>query len=312
MIVVSEIWDEVQKINGNCNADVTYRKLNRAVELLANKSDWDPLVGFIDISCEDKLVTLPREIETPITVSYGRFPALGRGQLFRFHLNGPGDSCGSCANFRTWEDAPEAPTYRDLCSPRAVCAVACEASDVGQVVWFYGFDENRQPVRTLVDDVWVNGYPATVAIDITLDPGAPLFSEITRVRKPVTNGAINAWTILDDELEEILAVYSFDDEEPMFRRIRVDRASDLVRIHYRRRNLKLRNTTDLIPLHNAQAIVMMVKALKHYDDEDYEKGPAAEATAVRWLTEEQFTRNPSIAEPIQYSGNCLIPDHDIN
>jgi hypothetical protein len=253
---------------------------------------------------------LPPEIETPIAISYGAWPALGRSQLFRFHLNGPGDkNCHSPCRF--WEDAGEAVTYRELCEPRAVAVTACVPTDVGQTVWFYGYDENRRIVRTLVNGVMVDGYPATVALGYVADANAPLFSEITRVRKPVTSGTINAWTVANNSLEDILAVYAWDDEEPRFRRLRVDRASDLVRIHYRRRNFKLRSQTDLIPLHNAEAIVMMVRALKFYDDIDFANASAAESTAVRWLTEEQYTRNPVIADPIQFSGPNISDDDDI-
>lgn len=311
MIPVSDVWEEIKKINGNCNADVSYRKLNDAVELLANKSDWDPLVGFIDISCDETFVTLPPEIETPIAISYGRWPAMPRGQLFRFHLNGPGDR-NTCSPGRFWEDANDAVTYRELCEPRAVQVVACNSADVGQIVWFYGYDENRNPIRTEVEGEWFDGYPVTVALDYVPAPDAPLFSEITRVRKPVTIGSLNAWTVLDGALEEILAVYYHYTEEPRFRRLRIDRASELVRIHYRRRNEKLRTQTDLIPLHNRQAVVMMVRALKYYDDADFPNATAAEATAVRWLTEEQATRNPSISDPIQVSGMLINDDYEIN
>lgn len=310
MIPVSEIWEEVKKINGNCNETVAYRKLNRAVEILANKSDWDPLVGFMDIACEDQVVTLPREVETPLAVSYGTWPALGRGELFRFHLNGPGDN-DATGSFRFWQAQAEAVTFREFCEPRAVAITACQADDIGQIVWVYGFDADRKIVRTEQDNVWFDGYPVTVRATVTPDPDAPIFSEITRIRKPITTGPLNLWSIEDGDEDELIGVYSWDDEEPRFRRLRVDRASDLVRIHYRRRNAKLRAQTDLIPLHNAHAVVLMVKALKHYDDDNYELATAAESTAVRWLTEEQFTRNPNIAEPIQVIGIPLDDGEDI-
>jgi hypothetical protein len=311
MIPVSDIWEEIKKINGNCNETVAYRKLNRAVELLANKSDWDPLVGNVDISCDDQTVTLPPEIETPIAVSYGKWPALPRGELFRFHLNGPGDSCGSGC-LRWWQAEREAVTYSDLCTPRQIVVSACNADDAGQVVWVYGYDADRNVVRSKQDGVWVDGYPYTAATSPALDASSPTFSEITRVRKPVTAGALNIWTVVAGVADTLLGVYAWDAEEPRFRRLKVDRVTNLVRIHFRRRNFKLRAQTDLIPLHNAEAVVMMVRALKYYDDADFTNGSAAEATAVRWLTEEQFTRNPTIAEPVQVSGTIIIPDDDIH
>jgi hypothetical protein len=312
MIPVSEVWADVKKLNGNCDETLAYQKLNDAVELLANKSDWDPLVGYMDITCEERTVTLPREIETPIAVSYGDYPALPRGELFRFHLNGPGDQ-DQTGSFRFWQADREAVVYREFCDPTQVVLSAAESDDAGQIVWVYGFDEDRNIVRTEQNGVWVDGYPFTAATSPTLDVSSPFFSEITRIRKPVTAGPLKLWTV--DEAaaaDELLGIYSWDDTEPRFRRLRVDRAADLVRIHYRRRNFKLRTQNDLIPLHSRQAIVMMVRSLKHYDNSNFELATACEATAVRWLTEEQFTRNASIADPIQIIGVPMSDDAEIN
>jgi hypothetical protein len=57
---------------------------------------------------------------------------------------------------------------------------------------------------------------------------------------------------------------------------------------------------DLIPLHSAQAVIMMLRALKAYDSPNgLAEAEGFEATAVRWLTEEQYTRSPAVAHPIQ-------------
>lgn len=328
MIPVSDIWDEVTKLAGNCSTEVRYRKLNRAVEILANKSDWDPLTGFMDIACDERLVTLPREIETPLAISYGNYPALGRDQLFRFHLNGPGDK-DTHSGWRWWEDRGEAVTLRDIgCTPVSLAVVACNPADAESVVWVYGYDENNKWVRSEQDGVMVDGYPFPAQQPfIGGDPFSPSFSRIERVRKPVTNNQLELWTVgtvassggsgsgsgeggdgsLTYSLETLLSIYSWDDTEPKFRRLYVDRVAELVRIHFRRKNFKLRSVTDLIPLHNAEAVVMMVRALKYYDEIDFPTATACEATAVRWLEEEQKSRNPSIMTPIQVVG---LGDHD--
>lgn len=295
MIPVSDIWDEAKKLTGNCSDDVIYRRINRAVEILANKSDWDPLLGFVDISAVDSLVTLPREVETPLAISYGDFPALGRDQLFNFHLNGPGDRDIS-TGWRWWQDKGEAVTFRETCPPLPVSAKGA-VSDEGKIVWIYGFDQNQQWVRTDQAGTFVDGYPAIIATTVTTDTLAPSFSRITRIRKPLTDAQVELWTT------QLIGVYAWDDTEPHFRRLKLDRPNlSLVRIHYRRKNLVLRSKTDLIPLHNAEAVVMMIRALRYYDELDFATATNCEATAVRWLTEEQLSRNPTIAAPIQVAG----------
>jgi hypothetical protein len=309
MILVSEIWDEVKKILGNCTDEVGYRKLGRAIEILANKSDWDPLVGFVDIitdvSKKETLVALPRDIETPLTVSYGPYPALARDKLFQFHLNGPGGKC-VCVDWRWWEDAPESVTMRDLKAPAPLAAIAEHPADVGRVMQVYGYDAAGQSIRTEVDEVMVEGYPLTIQASYVPDPQAPVFARIARVSKPESTGPVNLWSVANGVLDVLLATYAWNDTEPVFRRMRVDRPSELVRIHFRKKTFALRSQNDLIPLHSAEAVLMMLQALRSYSDREFDIAMASEATAVRWLTEEQATRNPSIATPIQFldKPNC--------
>jgi hypothetical protein len=315
MILVSEIWDETKKILGNCTDEVGYKKLNRAIEILANKSDWDPLTGFIDIVCTEQKVALPREIETPLMISYGPYPALPRDRLFQFHLNGPGGRSVS-VDWRWWEDGPDAVTMRDLPGPSVLVATAEDARDVGREMWVYGFGDDGQPIRTEVDGVMTDGCLVTVQAGYVADPAAPVFARIARVRKPESTGPIKLWSVTGNALDVLLAVYAWDDTEPVFRRLLLDRfpakpndppASQVVRIHFRKRNFAVRSQTDLIPLHSAEAIVMMLQALNSYKDREFDIAMASEATAVRWLTEEQATRNPPIATPMQVLDK---PNHD--
>ena len=312
MILVSEIWDETKKVLGNCTDEVGYKKLNRAIEILANKSDWDPLTGFIDIVCNEaalgpapvpntapgRWVALPREIETPLVVSCGPYPALGRDKLFQWHLNGPGGRC-VCVDWRWWEDGPEAVTMRDLPGPAPLAATADDPTDIGRVLWVYGWDAANQPIRTDVEGVMTEGYPVTVQETFIADPQAPVFARIARVSKPESTGPMKLWSVTAGALDTLLAVYAWDDTEPVFRRLLIDRPSDVVRIHFRRRNFAVRSQTDLIPLHSAEAVIMMLQALNSYKDREFDIAMASEATAVRWLTEEQASRNPQIAVPIQ-------------
>ena len=300
MFPVSEIWDETKKLLGNCTDKVAYQKLNRAIEILANKADWDPLTGFMDISCDETKVTLPREIETPLTISYGKYPALAYDQLFRFHLNGPGGKC-ICVDWRWWQDGPEAVTFRDLDAPAPLAATAEAVTDIGRIMWAYGYDADDQPIRTEIDAEMVDGYPITIQDPAAFipDPAPPFFARITRIRKPESTGPVKLWSVNSGELGTLLGVYSWDDVEPKFRRLLIDRPSDVVRIHYRRKNFAIRSQTDLIPLHSVEAVLMMLQALRSYNDKEFETAMAAEATAVRWLTEEQASRNPSIATPMQ-------------
>lgn len=322
MVPVSEIFADVKRIFGSCGDDVVFKRLNRAVELLANKGEWSPLLGNIDITCDANLVTLPREIETILQVSYGDYPALGRDELFRYHLNGPGDRA-TPANFRWWESNSSSPVFRDLDEPAQVALIATKACDNGKVVTVYGYDEDNNQVRyndqtgyRYALGSFESPVPASSSSNASSSSSGsgsvsssgcvweiPTFCRITRVKKPVTQGPVQLWSLdQDGELDTLLAVYDWDDTEPRFRRLRIDRSNaSLVRIHYRRKNFKLRRRSDLIPLQNPEAVVMMARGLYYYDKMEIAQAEACEATALRWLEEEARTQSPPIFSPMQFA-----------
>jgi hypothetical protein len=311
MIVVSEIWPEVKKIMGSARDDVSYLRLTHAVELLANKGDWDPMIGFVDICTEGgTIVTLPREVETILGLNLGKTPALGRDRLYTFHLNGPGDDCPLEDN--SWQDLGDAPTYRELACPAKLVAMPTLEVDDGAELWVYGFDINYQVVRTEISPgVFVDGYQVPVIFDHPVPASdAPVFRRITRVRKALTKGSIRLSSIDNSTgTGTLIGIFEHDETEPIYRRIKLSRETDWVRICYRRRTYKISSQESMIPLHNAQAIIMMLRALKYYDDPpDFATATSCEATALRWLEEEQYTRTPPVTHPIQVTGPTIADE----
>lgn len=325
MLTVADVWLDAKKVLGLCDESTIYRRLTDAVELLANKSDWDPLKGFVDICTSGDIVTLPREVETIVALNMEGRPALGRSQLYNFHLNGPGDETGDTLS---WQDLGEAPTYRELVCPAKLVAIPTLEIDgylaphtappppvpgrEGAELWVYGYDESYNAVRTEIDGVLYDGYRVPVIFGTPVPPiDAPTFARITRVRKSITNGSIRLSSI-DAALGTgtLVGVFEWDETDPIYRRIRLDRACEWVRIAYRKRTFALGNQLDRIPLHNRAALVMALRALKLYDDLDFERAMAAEATAVRWLEEEQRTRSVHTSDPIQVTGPTLVDKND--
>src|SRR6266850_3659628 len=268
MVQVRNIYQEAKKIVGveGDNDEFLFKRMTDAVELLANKGDFDPLLGALDIQVHSQLVSLPPEVETILGMNICGFPALARDQMFRFHLNGLGDrhSALGLRGWRqfSWEFLNTHPTYRELEVPSKLVAYCSKAEDAGKPFWVEGLDEQGNIIRTKIGDVWMNGWPVPVSSSFTaLAADAPTFSRITRIRKSETFvGASRLSTIDVSTMTGILlGVYQFNDTDPMFRRIRISHHAPWIRIYFRRATFKITSIDDYIPLGNAQAFLMMMR-----------------------------------------------------
>lgn len=305
MIPVSDIYKECAQEVGTDDQDTVFQRITDAVELLANKGDFDPLFGVLDIRVYNGFVALPREVEIVLSLNAQGVPFVGRDQLFQFHLNGP----GQFARRLRWEyaDCGDSPVYAQPKPAMAVRGICAFDSDINADMWVYGKDWAGNEIRTQTADGYVDGYKVPVAKSFEADPRAPRFSLITRVRKQITNGPV---TLAAGAYA--LATYQHNDEEGRFRLIKLFYPGvEWVRIAFRRATFKLTSLTDLIPLNNGQAVVMMVRAMKHYKTpENFALAEACEATALRWLSEEQFTRTPPVVSPIQVHEGAPLLGYD--
>jgi hypothetical protein len=300
MVNVQDIWDDARKIVGNSNDATIFRRITEAVELLANKGDWDPLVGVVDICTSGKLVTLPREVETILGLSMCGTPAVGRDQVYQFHLNGPG-MLGSRLAWE-WSDAGESPIYREIDCPTKVIAFATAPEDANAELWLYGYDPAQNWIRTKEGNVWHDGYRVPVLTGFQALPAdAPTFARVTAARKAKTAGPIRL-SSFDDSTQTglLLGVFQANETQPLYRRIELSTRVEWVRILFRRRTFSIESKYDYIPLHNPAAVTMMLRAMKAYDSPGgLPEAEGFEATALRWLKEEQYTRSPQVAQPIQ-------------
>ncbi len=301
MFEVRTIWREAKKIVGVSDDTFVYQRITDAIEILANKGDWDPLIGALDIPTNgSELVALPAIVETPLALSMCGMPALARDQLFRFHLNGLGNRRNQMQ--WSWEDQGQSCTYRELPCASKLIGFCNESEDEGCELWIYGHDQNGNILRTKVGDTWVNGVKIPVSVSSqTTPPDAPVISRITRVRKAVTAGPVRLSTIDNDTCNGVLlGIYQWNETEPAFRRIRLSKCVPCIRIVYRRTPLVISSQDDLIPLGNSQAVVMMLRALRNYDAPGgLSEAEGQESTAMRWLSEEQHTSAPAVVAPIQ-------------
>jgi hypothetical protein len=297
MFLVDDIYDESREIVGTCEEPLFFRWLSDSVSLIANKGDFEGWKGYVDICTTGRgqCLTLPREVETVLGVNIGGVPSLGHDQLFNFHLNGMGDCKQSCEF--SWQDQGNFwPTYRDIEQPRKLVCYVQKPSDSGKSIIVHGFDNLGNVLRRQVNGVWMNGYQVPTIYGYAVpDAGAPLVARVTAVIKDFTDGSLRLSTVDNSGLNGVLlGVYEPDERYPQYRRIKLARQCNWVRIAYRKINPILRSRFDHIMLRSRLGFLMALRACHFYHEADLANAHAYEADAIRLELEAQMASTPSV------------------
>lgn len=311
MFRVDDIYEEAKKIFGACDDPKFFRWLGDAVTLVANKGDFEGWKGWVDICTSEcgSYLTLPREVETVYGVNIGGHPTLGVGQLFNFHLNGPGDCTIGCR--WQWQDLGLIhPTYRDIVTPSKVIAYTSSASDNGKEFIIYGRDINGNKLRRTTTTGIVDGYLVPTIYGYAVpDDEAPVVAGIDKIFKAETDGPVRLSTIDNDGANgTLLGVYDPDETLPNYRRIKLSRKSSWVRIAYRKTTPIFSSRYDHIPLRSRLGFLMAVRAVKLYSQENIGSAHAFEADAARLELEAQSSIESPTASPIQVMGENDLQD----
>jgi hypothetical protein len=296
---VADIYEDAESISGVCDQSKNFRWIEDALQLVANKGLFDPYTGMVDICVDGRYVTLPREIDTPIAINIDGKPALGRDQLFQFHLNGPGTSDCPCS--WSWDDQGLVCLYQELNAPSYLCARLQRESDSGTLLIVYGYDEQGRPIRQERDGAWQDGWQIPTIFGYPVrDADMPKFARVTRIRKAETDGTIDLMTIDFSGLTgSILGVYEPDETDPSYRRIKLNRRASWVRMTYRKTGPKIRSMYERIPLRSRLAFTLSLQAVKSYKEFDLPSAMQLEANAARLETEAQTASSPPTMMPLQ-------------
>ena len=309
MLLVSDIFSEVSRVMRGCDDTSVYNRISDATEILCNKADIDPLLGWVDIvTGGSRYFTLPREVDSVLSVNISGRPSFPRNKWAEFHLNGLGtDETAKCQDF--WDDKGDFPLFVDPSSPVRFAASTSDASDVGTAeIWVYGYDENdRWVMSTDLGGDPIDGYRVTLTSSPSIpDPSVPLFKRVTTVRKTPSKGFFSLWGTTAANVTSLYGEYVPADTLPAFRRIRISKDAEWVRVAYRKKVFRVSSQTDLLPLHSRYALMLMVKALQKYDDDKIEEAVAYESQAVKFLMEKQTATNPPGGPSFQVSNTSRL------
>ena len=105
-MLVSDIYDDAKEVLGFANQDKIFRRITDAIEVLANKGSWEPLLAYVIIPVTDSVyVSLPDSVEVPLRVALDNNPTFSRGRMYEFTMNGPGPNSERVD--WSWEDRGE-------------------------------------------------------------------------------------------------------------------------------------------------------------------------------------------------------------
>ena len=311
-MIVDDVWPSALEVFGTCDDTVRYRRINDSIELLVNKGDWQPLFCYVDVCSSGPCVALPSDVETPLAAIINGVPALARHELYRYHLNGPGERYRAAR--WEWEDGGLVPTMRDLSVPSRLIARLDRPEDAGSDLWVYGYDKVGALVRThQPDGSWVDGYQVPTIFGWSLPAGdAPEFARITGVRRGArTVGrvrlATSDWNPMTKE-GLLLGDYNPGELEPSYRRVRLSACPEYVRFYVRRKTFKVTARTDFIPLHHGFALELGMRAVRAYADRDVALGMDFESQAVRLLSERESAVTPPGGIAMQFDPGGMTPE----
>jgi hypothetical protein len=304
---VRDIYADAVEVLGKCSEPDVFRRLTDAVRVLANKSRWNPTLGFMDV-CTSKrtgvnggaCVTLPREVKTVLGVAVGGAPTyLTDAQWYAYHLNGPGvQDCVPCGFSQI---AGTFCTIRDPAQSCYVIAKLRSAADNSKRLRVYAFRRDGERIFTpnettgqmeegfLVPTIF--GYPA-------IAPDVPPLARIYRIDKEETQDFVELIAV-NEALQPLtlLGRYEPDETEPAYQRISVPQHA-WVRVHYQKKNLEIVSQNDWINLDDRIALLMALKSVKFRLNDRDEEADKFEATAQRLMTENQASlENPGVKKP---------------
>ena len=267
-IIAADLYDFACEVFGPISQQKIFDRMTEAVELMANMSQWDPLIGYVDIQTFDSFyVTLPQYVDVVLAINVNKSTGFMRNQWFEFNMDGLGqdndnaDSVGSNRPCGGWEEVGEMPCAFPLAAPSYLVASPVSAADNGTSIRIYGIDQNDLPIYSLDGNLGVRVTCEQGSFDIS-DQQLP-FKRIDRI---IIAGSPASFVTLyatdGTQLLQNLGTFWPNVCEPRFRVIKIGQKAVTIRVRYRKRLVKITSLTDPLHLRSRTAIMDTLRAIQ--------------------------------------------------
>lgn len=277
--------------------------VNEAVERLLPMGKWVGTVQRYKLCTTDACITWPRQIETIEAFALCEVPGTVRNSWYEFDGNGFGilESCD--CNGNQLIDRDEAVCFEDMKGATHKIRVKSDVTEVsGARILLQGYNENNEWIRTQDSGIWIDG--EYVAINTTGTLTTNIFTTLTGVQKPTTNGPVRLFDYNPTALTNIpIAFYEADERRPVYRRSMIPGLSELsgcncscaddadtettdrksVVVRAKMRFIPAVNDTDYLLITFAPAIKDMVQSILKRERNLIQESAAWEQSAVAGL-----------------------------
>jgi hypothetical protein len=266
-IIVADLYDFACEVFGPIGQTHIFDRMTEAIELLANLSNWDPLIGYVDINTFDSFyVTLPQYVDQVLAVNVNHSIGTFRNQWFEFHLNGLGqdndqaDSVGSNRPCGGWEEVGEMPCAFPLAAPSYLVAAPVSSVDNGTDIRIWGIDINDLPIYGPDGNL---GMPITCEQNSFDISGQQLpFKRVDRVVLGSPQSFIQLFATDGSQYLQNLGTFWPNVAEPKFRVIRIGQKAVTVRMRYKKRLLKITSLTDPVHMRSRSAMMNALRSIQ--------------------------------------------------
>lgn len=295
-----DVKDEIRRVGGQTGLAPNDPRLPALVDLaqerLCVKGEWPFQYARLKFCQYGGVVSLPAEYETIVHSDICREHVPIFNSWYEFIEGGPGQQ-DRAAWVNVGVDRGESPVYRQPGSSGMLVKITSgtdeRVSGVRPVITIFGYDENGLWIRsdrgsgTLTDGVDLELRGDQVA---NYDTSTVKFSQVTQVRKTVTQADV-VLTFIDESGTEFEgARYRHYDTNPSFRTYQFtgirNRETKLIHAIVRRRLLPVRYDTDPLVVTSVSALRLAVMGIALEDKGDIVAAKVAFASATEILQDE--------------------------
>lgn len=292
---VRDVYQDLKRAFAGCDEAEIFRRTSEAIKLLNDQGILDYNLGEMTICACNGAITLPRDVGTVLGINVHGQPTTIRDEWFMYHLNGPGSSeCQPCS--QNSYELGQVCTFRD---PSELCYLIAEvtsAADNNKKLRVFAVDESGNKIFTPgPDGKLVEGFLVPLIFGFSQrNPNVPPLKSIYRVSKEETKDFVKLIAVNSSNgvSQTLIGHYEPDETLPQYRRIRVGNKTS-VRIKYKKADLEIRRQSDFINCDNRQALILACRSVKFSSVDNYEQARAAEAEAVRLITNEAESKRPA-------------------
>ena len=294
-LIVSDIQAMIARVIGTCTDDSrVYEYINQACRRLLHKGLWAGAYGRFTIFTNNGCITWPRQIETIEAVADCCAVGTVRNQWFEFQETGFGlvNGGGQVCLGNQLLDRGTVVSYRDLSggTNNYLRVYPGDLSDVGKTITLQGTDNNGQWIRTQSGGVWIDGEKVTLALPYVQT--TKKFTTLTGVIRQATNTVSRLYEYDATTLAETdIAVYDPDETLPQYRRSYLGNRCNAnedkpVTVMAKMRHINASTPNDYLIPPCADAIKLMVQAIRKEENDLLNEAVAYEAKAVQAVQEQ--------------------------